>query len=155
MSVGEIRQKLNRRAEEGADVNAVIARLKEYNFIDDARFAEHFAAARRDNEGFGQFRVMQDLRKRHISPALAEKASGDAFSEVDETEQAAQYLERKYRSKNLPEFLSEEKNAAAAYRRLRMAGFSSGTVIRLLKRYTQRADELEGMEDESLHADTD
>lgn len=150
LSVGEVREKLKTRAEEGADIDSILARLREYKFIDDQRFAENYASARRDNEGFGRFRVMQDLRKRRVAPALAEKASVEAFAEVDETEQAAQFLERKYRSKNLPVFLAEEKNAASAYRRLRMAGFSSGTVIRLLKRYTQRADELEGIENESL-----
>lgn len=153
MSVAEVRQKLSSRAEEGANIDTVIARLREYRFIDDQRFAEHYASARRDNEGFGRFRVMQDLRKRKIDPSLAEQAAGGAFSEVDEIEHATQYLERKYRSKDLPVFLAEAKNAAAAYRRLRIAGFSSGTVIRLLKRYTQRADELEGMEEEVPHAD--
>lgn len=147
LSTGEVREKLQTRAAEGANIENVIARLREYKFIDDLRFAESYASARRDNQGFGRFRVMQDLRKRRIAPPLAEKASTDAFAEIDEIAQATQYLERKYRSKDLPLFLAEEKNAASVYRRLRMAGFGSGTVIRVLKRYTQRADELEGLED--------
>ncbi len=153
LSVGEVRQRLKQRAEEGSGIDTVIAKLREYGFLDDNRFAEYFSAARRDNEGFGQMRVLQDLKKRHISGELAEQATGTAFSEVDEMEQATRYLERKYRSKNIPEFLSIEKNMASAYRRLRIGGFSSGTTIRLLKQYSQRAEELEGMEDGNLHAD--
>ncbi len=57
------------------------------------------------------------------------------------------FLKRKYRGKDLGAFLKEEKNLAAAYRRLRYAGFSSGGSIRALKRYASQADELEGMEE--------
>jgi len=148
LSSGEVREKLRRRAEEGADLEEVISRLKESGYLNDARFAEGFATARRDFEGFGQFRVMQDLRKRRVAPAVAEKAASEAFSEVDETVQAENYLVRKYRGKNLPVFLAEEKNMASAYRRLRTAGFGSGTAIRVLKRFSKRAEELEDAPEE-------
>ena len=53
------------------------------------------------------------------------------------------FLERKYRGKNLGELLAEQKNLASAFRKLRLAGFSSGTSIRALKRYAAEADQLE------------
>ncbi len=148
LSSGEVREKLRQRAADAADVDGVIARLKDYKFLDDTRFAEGFAAARRDNQGLGQFRVTQDLRKRRVAPALAEKASADAYSEVDETAQARQFIERKYRAKDLPTFLAVEKNMASAYRRLRTAGFSSGIAIRVLKDFTRSAEALESLENE-------
>jgi regulatory protein len=70
------------------------------------------------------------------------------YGEVEETELAAQFLKRKYRSKNLREFLKEEKNLASAYRRLRTGGFSTGASLKALKQYTQRAEELEGFEEQ-------
>lgn len=143
LSTGEVREKLRNKADQGADIEEILARLKESGYLNDQRFAEGFATARRDFEGFGQFRVMQDLRKRRVAPAVAERAASDAFSEVDEAEQAEKYLERKYRGKDLPTFLAEEKNMASAYRRLRTAGFGSGTAIRVLKRFSKRAEELE------------
>ena len=58
------------------------------------------------------------------------------------------YLSRKFRGKDLASWLSDDKNLMAAYRRLRYAGFSGGNSIRVLKRYTQQADQLEGSEPE-------
>lgn len=148
MSSGEARQKIAAKAAEPKDVDAVLSKLKEYGYLNDERFAESYATARRDTQGFGKFRVVQDLRKRRVAPALAERVTTDAYADVDETEQASQYLERKYRAKNLPEFLREEKNLASAFRRLRAAGFGSGPAIRALKRHSRIADQLEDSEPE-------
>ena len=55
-STGEMRDKLIRRAARPADVEDVLARLKESQYLDDRQFAEGFAAARLANEGFGKTR---------------------------------------------------------------------------------------------------
>ena len=47
------------------------------------------------------------------------------------------------RGKILSEYLKEPKNLASLYRKLRVAGFSSPSSIRVLKAYTARANELE------------
>ncbi len=146
LSSGEVREKLRQRAAEGVDLDSVIGKLKEYRFLDDQRFAEGFATSRRDNQSFGQFRVMQDLRKRRVAPGLAKETAQSAFDGVDEVDQATAYLERKYRNKDLPVFLAEQKNAASAYRRLRLAGFGSSASIQVLKRYAREAERLEELE---------
>jgi hypothetical protein len=64
-----------------------------------------------------------------------------------------QYIARKYRGKDLAGHFSEQKNVLSAFRRLRMAGFSSGSAIRVLKRYAADADELESAEDPGAAAD--
>lgn len=142
-SAGELRAKLVRKAAEPADVEPVLARLREYGFLDDSKFAEGFATARRDSGVFGASRVMRDLRQRRVSGAVAEKAVGEAFQDVDENEAIAAWLQRKLRGKNIGEFLSEEKNLASVYRKLVYAGFRSGAAIRVLKGYSKRADELD------------
>jgi len=154
MSTGDLRTKLQRRAATPADVDEVLAKLKDARYLDDARFAEAFAAARRDNQGFGRLRVLQDLRTRRVGGTVAGKAVETAFEGTDETAMVEEYLARKYRAVDLPAFLSVEKNLASAYRRLRGAGFDSSTSIRVLKRYAARADELEGSED-GLNAEAD
>ena len=151
MSAGELRTRLHRRAATPSDVDEVLAKLKEAGYLDDRRFAESFAAARRDNQGFGRMRVLQDLRSRRVSGTVAGSAVDQAFEGTDETAMIEQYLARKYRSINLPEYLAEEKHLASAYRRLRTAGFSSGASIRVLKRYAARAGEIE--EDEEPPAE--
>lgn len=135
--------KLRARASDPADIEPTLARLKEYGYLNDERFAEAYATARRDNQGFGRFRVVQDLRKRRVAGGLAEKASATAFAEVDETTQALAFVERKFRGKDL----TEEKHLASAYRRLRAAGFGSGAAIAALKRFNARAEEIEEVEE--------
>ena len=145
-STGELREKLRRRAERAEDVEAVLAKLKELGYLDDKRFAESYAAARLENQGLGKMRVLRDLRQRRIAPQLAEQVTEKTYEETDETKLIEEFLKRKYRGKKLGEFLGEEKNLAAAYRRLRYAGFSAGASIRVLKRYARQAEELEGLE---------
>jgi regulatory protein len=146
-SMGELREKMRPRAEQAESIDAVIAKLKEAGYVDDKKFAENYAAARLENEGFGKMRVLRDLRQRRVAPKLAEQVTERTFQATDETELVEAFLKRKYRGKELGPFLKEPKNLAAAYRRLRCAGFSSGGSIRVLKRYASQADELEGMEE--------
>jgi regulatory protein len=141
-SSGELKVRLQRRAKSPEDIGEVMAKLQEAGYLDDARYAQAYATARRDNQGFGRMRVLRDLRTRRVSPQMAEGAVRDAFEDVDESAMVEQYLARKYRATNLPEYLATEKNLASAYRRLRTAGFSSGVSIRVLKRYAARAEEL-------------
>src|ERR1700681_1481247 len=145
-SSGELREKLRRRAERAEDVDVVLAKLKEIGYLDDRRFAESYAAARLENQGLGKMRVLRDLRQRRIAPQLAEQVTEKTYQETDETKLIEEFLKRKYHGKKLGEFLGEEKNLAAAYRRLRYAGFSAGASIRVLKRYARQAEELEGLE---------
>jgi regulatory protein len=142
----ELREKLKRRAVREPDVDLVIARLKDAGYLNDQRFAESFANWRRDNDGFGKARVMRDLMNRRVAPAVAKRASDEAFKEADEVAMIEQFLARKFRGKDLGTLLKEDKYLASAYRRLRGAGFSVGNSIRVLKRYAAEAERLEEME---------
>jgi len=147
-SAGELREKLSRRAASAADIDVVLAKLREFGYLNDQRFAENFATARLENQGFGKMRVLRELRQKRVAPKLAEQVTEQTFQDTNETDLIEAFLKRKYRGKQLGPFLAEEKNLAAAFRRLRYAGFSAGTAIRVLKRYASRAEELEGMEEE-------
>ena len=143
----ELREKLKRRAARHQDVDEVIGRLKDSGYLNDKRFAESFAAWRKENQGFGKTRVMRDLMARRVAPALAKQASEAAYREVDEIAMIEKFLARKYRGKDLGTMLAEEKHLASAYRKLRAAGFSTGNSIRVLKRYAAEAERLEEMEE--------
>jgi len=134
-SAGELRSKLARRALSPDDLSQALAKIQEYGFSDDRRFSENFASARLQNEGFGRFRVLRDLRSKQVPPEVAEQAVNKTFDNIDEKELSAQFLERKYRGKDLRVFFQEEKNVANAYRRLRLAGFSSSASISVIRRY--------------------
>jgi regulatory protein len=143
LTVSELREKLRKRAQDPLDVDGVLAKLKEYGYLNDDRFAETFATARRDNQGFGKRRVLQDLKQRRVAPKVAEQAVQQTFEGVDETAMIEQFLARKFRGKDLHEYLQEQKHLAAAFRRLQYAGFGAGPSIQVLKRYAAQAEQLE------------
>lgn len=146
LSSGEMRQKLLRKAENAAEIDGVLSRLKDLGYLNDKRFADSYATARLENQGFGRMRVLRDLRQRRVAPAVAEKAVQQVFEETDEVALIESFLERKFRGRDLAATLADEKKLASAYRRLRLAGFGAGNSIRVLKRYAARAAELEDAE---------
>jgi regulatory protein len=148
-SISELRAKLKRRAARPEDVNEVLARLKQLGYLNDQHFAESFANMRRENQGFGKARVLRDLLARRVAPALARQAAQAAYEQADEVALIENFLVRKYRGKDLGALLAEPKHLASVYRKLRLAGFSGGNSIRVLKRYAAEAERLEGLEDDS------
>lgn len=147
-SSGELREKLRRRAQSDADVDAVLSKLKEAGYLNDRRFAENYAAARLEGQGLGKMRVLRDLRQRRVAPKLAEQVTEATYEGTNEADLIEEFLRRKYRGKKLKEFLSEEKNLAGAFRRLRYAGFSAGQSIRVLKRFVNQPEALDALESE-------
>jgi regulatory protein len=145
---GEMREKLRRRAARAGDVDTVLASLRRLGYLDDRRFAENFASARLENEGLGRTRVLRDLRQRRVAPKVAEEAVARTYKEQDEVALIEAFLARKFRGRNLAVLLSEEKHLAAAWRRLRYAGFSSGNSLRVLKRYAADEAKLDALENE-------
>ncbi len=146
-SSAELRKKLQRRAESSLDVNAVISKLHEYGLADDRKFSESFASAKLANSGIGRFRVLKELRTKQVSSKVAEQAVASVFAGTNEEKLAESFLLRKYRGKDMASFLAEEKNLAAAYRRLRTGGFSSGAALSVLKRYSRGVEEFDEPEE--------
>jgi regulatory protein len=145
-SSGELRQKLRRRAARLEDVDTTITRLKEYRYLDDRKFAESFAAARLENQRLGKRRIVQDLLRRRVAPSLAAATAAKAYQNVDETSLIEHYIRRNYRNQTKSGLFQDEKDLAAAYRRLSRAGFESGSIIRTLKRFAANPDLLDGFE---------
>ena len=145
-STGELREKLSRRAEDPEDVELVLTRLKESKYLDDHRFAEGFATARLANEGFGKTRVLQDLRQRRVAPALAEKTVQAVYQDVDESALIEEWIRRKYRTAPREGLFQEEKDLASAYRRLVRAGFRTGEIVRVLKKFAKNPELLDNFE---------
>ena len=142
-SSSELRTRLRKKAARKEDVDEILAYLKEAGYIDDRRFAGAFADWRRDSQGMGKARVVRDLMTRRVAPAIAQAAAEAAYEGTDEVGLIEAWIARKYRGKNLREFLAEQKNLASAFRRLRTAGFSSGNSIKVLKRYANAAEEID------------
>jgi len=145
-SIGELRQKLLRRAAEGNDVTEVIDRLKESGYLNDSRYDEGFANARLANDQLGSARVVRDLRQRRVAPGLAEETVREVYREVDEEKLVEEFVRRKYRLASREGLFSEQKDLASAYRRLARAGFRTGAILKVLKRFAANPDLLDGFE---------
>jgi len=131
------------RAADPPDADAVIDRLKDIGYLNDQRFAEGYAAARVENEGFGRMRVLTDLRARRVSGDLADQAVERALGGRSEAELIDAFIERRMHSVAAGGPIEDEKKLAAAYRRLRRAGFTSGPILAALKRIAARPEALE------------
>src|ERR1041384_4417495 len=145
-SIGELGQKLRRRAESAGDVEDVLARLKEHGYLDDKRFAEGFASARLSDRGFGSTRVIQDLRQRPAAPAWAQQTVEQVYRDVDETALIEDWIRRKSRAATREGLFQQDKDMAAAYRRLLRAGFRSGAIVNVLKRFAKNPELLDSWE---------
>jgi len=145
-STGELREKLRRKAALAGDVDPTIARLKEYGYLNDRKFAENFAAARLENEGLGKTRVLADLSRRRVAPAVAQQTVGKVYEDVNEQALAEDFVRRKFRMKSKESLFQEAKDMASAYRRLVRAGFRSATAVAVLKKLARDPDLLDGFE---------
>ena len=79
----------------------------------------------------------------HREDLTAEKAIEKVFAGTDELALAEEYVARKFRNRDLKEYLADPNHLASAYRKLRYAGFSSTVTVRVLRRYSERAEEIE------------
>ena len=145
-SSGELREKLRRRAARLGEVDDVLARLKDHGYLNDQRFAESYAASRLANDKFGRMRVVQDLRQRRVAPVVADRAARQVYQDVNEEALIEEWVRRKYRLAPREHLFHEDKDLAAAYRRLLRAGFRTGDIVRVLKRFAKNPDLLDTFE---------
>ncbi len=133
-SVSELRRlmqsKVEREESGTAKIDRVIARLKEYGYLDDTAFAENYTQLRQQNEKFGQRRVRQELGRKGIAQQTISDTIEQKYAEVSEEALARQHLERKRIRK--PE---NEKETARVMRRLVTAGFSTGVIYKILRQW--------------------
>lgn len=144
-TVAELRRLLRRRVppgEEGLErLDAVVARLKEQRYLDDTGYAHDYAKLRQENSSFGRRRVQQDLMRKGVHAEVIAKTLDAAYEGVGEEELARRLLERKRIRKP-----ASEKEAARVARMLMRAGFSTGTIVRILKKWDIGDDALLAIE---------
>jgi regulatory protein len=145
-STGEMRNKLRQRASLPEDVEATVDKLKEYGFLDDQRYAENFASARLDNEGFGRQRALRDLAQRRVPSAIAEGAVDQVYTGSDEIELIEAFVRRRYRNADREKLFQQDKDLASAFRRLRLAGFQTGNIVKVLKQFAADPSKLDAVD---------
>ncbi len=133
-SVYEMRQVLERRAENPAAAGRVLARLKHEMLLDDARYARQFARYHAESRRQGRYRITRDLRARGVPDRHIEAALEEAFSETDERTLVRKRIERKLK---LHRGALEERKLASLYSSLLRAGFSADVIRSELRALTR------------------
>jgi regulatory protein len=143
-TVAELKRKMRTRVEPGESgeqkITAVVAKLKEYRFLNDASFAADYARLRQENEKLGRRRVQQGLMQKGVHPDLVVKTLESAYEKVDEEQLARAYIERKRMAEP-----KDKKDAARTMRRLIAAGFTPGTVFKVLRNWVPDEESLDGL----------
>ena len=144
-SEAELRRLMKTRVEPDAQgqaaIAAVVARLKDYGYLNDATFAETYARLRQENEKFGVRRVRQDLQQKGVHSDLIAETLDARYGQTNEEALAREHLERKRIRK--PE---NEKETARVMRRLVTAGFSTGVIYKILRLWNVPEDALAALE---------
>jgi regulatory protein len=154
-SEAELRRLMKTRVEQDvrgdAAIAAVLTRLKEYGYLNDATFAEAYARLRQENEKFGVRRVRQDLQQKGVHAELISETLDAQYGQTNEEALAREHLERKRIRK--PE---NEKETARVMRRLVTAGFSTGVIYKILRQWDVPEEALAALEnlDEESHQDS-
>lgn len=144
-TVSELTRLMRQRVEPGetgqAKINAVIARLKEYRYLNDSDYAANYTRLRQENASFGKRRVRQDLAVKGVHSEVISSTLDAAYENVNEEALARRHLERK--GVKQP---TNDKEAARVMRMLIRAGFSTSVIYAILKRWNVPEDTLAALE---------
>jgi regulatory protein len=134
-SVYEMRAYLERRAKDKDVVKGVLERLKQLDYLDDARYARQFVRLHTELRKQGPFRIARDLRARGVPDRHIEAALAERSAESSESGLVRERLERRIKLLRGP---LNERRVASLYRSLLRAGFSADTIRRELSAMAKR-----------------
>jgi len=146
-SVAELRRALQRKFGATEEVRRAVTRLRELGYLDDRKFAEHYASSLLQNRCFGRLRIRRELKAklvdyRHIEPALQQ-----AFEDADERELLARTLEKKVRTLRLP--LTASRVASLCHSLMRR-GFRPDDIMKAVRSRPELRPVAEGVELDTL-----
>ena len=110
-SIAELRERLleGRRSNKEV-VETVIARLREYGYLDDDRFAAGYAQWKVKQRPIGRRRLERDLTLRKVERKVAEQALDEVFAETPEAYLIDQAIEKRTRIRGVPANRAEAKS---------------------------------------------
>jgi regulatory protein len=124
-SVHEMKEYLARRIGNREAVAPVIARLREQNYLDDAKFALGYARRHAESRRQGRFHIERELRARGVPDRHIAAALDTVFAETDEAALVRGRLARQLARVRGP---LDQGKIAALYRSLLRAGFSADVI---------------------------
>jgi regulatory protein len=151
-TVAEIKRLMRERVRvqaDGADlIESVVERLKQQRYLNDSQYATSYSQYRQANEKFGRMRVVQDLKAKGVHSDVIEKTVTAAYSGVNEEKLAREFLQKKRAKKP-----KDQRDSARLFRMMVRAGFSSRTIVKILKSWDVEYETLSALEQERAEAE--
>ena len=129
-SLAEMRRALEKKFADSNQVRQAITRLRELHYLDDKKFAEHYASSLARNRAFGRQRIRRELKAKLVDYRQIEPALAQAFEETSERDLLERTLEKKIRTLRLP--LTRAKLAALCQSLLRR-GFRAEDIMKAVR----------------------
>jgi len=130
-SVEELRERLlEKEWADEASVTYALAKLKEYGYLDDERFAFGFASYRVRQKPVGRQRLARDLKTKKVSKETADAALELVYQETPEEELIERAIEKRVRLRGRPATRRETKSL---YEHLLRLGFPYDLIIRKVR----------------------
>jgi regulatory protein len=109
-SVEELRERLlEGRGATPAIVTEVIERMREYGYLDDARYAQSYAQLRVQQRPIGRQRLERDLRMKQIDKTTVDAALDSVFAEKPESELIDHAIAKRVRLRGKPQTRADAK----------------------------------------------
>ncbi|MFY9620918.1 MAG: regulatory protein RecX [Pyrinomonadaceae bacterium] len=109
-SVEELREKLSTtRGATKPMIDEVIARLRGYGYLDDAKFAQSYASLRLRERPIGRRRLQRDLWLKKIDKQTAETALDEVFESTPEEELIERAIAKRIRLRGKPRTREDAK----------------------------------------------
>ena len=93
-----------------AVVETVIARLKEYGYLDDERFAFSYASFKVKQRPLGRRRLARDLKFKKVASEVANEALEMVYAETPEEQLIDRAIEKRLRLRGRPKNRVETKS---------------------------------------------
>lgn len=109
-SIAELRERLLQGTADEQIVETVIARLREYGYLNDERFAFGYASYKVKQKPVGRRRLARDLKFKKVDSAVANDALEMVFAETPEAQLIDQAIAKRLRLRGKPKTRAEAKS---------------------------------------------
>ena len=109
-SIAELRERLAERCSSKTVIETVIARLREYGYLDDERYALGYASSKVRQQPIGRRRLELSLARKKVDRSVADEALDQVFAETSEEALLDRALEKRVRLRGRPKTRAEAKS---------------------------------------------
>ncbi|MBC7798611.1 MAG: RecX family transcriptional regulator [Pyrinomonadaceae bacterium] len=103
-SIGELRQRLLEKSWTNAEiVETVLAKLEEYNYLNDAQFAQSYAASQLRQKAVGKRKLQMTLSRKHLDKETVSDALEKVYEETPESDIVEIAIRKRIALKGKPE----------------------------------------------------